>query len=232
MSHALLAIVLAAFPALVIAGGILDLASYRIPNWVSLALLAAFVPAAGLALMGGVSPPALALNLGVGAAALAAGVLMFALRWIGGGDAKLFAAAALWLGWPAAVPFLAATALAGGVLALGLMALRSTLVRPLAASGRPGWAGWRSPARASPMAWPSPSAPWPPSRKACWRTPSEADLAEPARLAHRKAMSDVILEASNGAALPVHALAEAQVPAFLQAAPGERMDRQLSLIHI
>ena len=140
MSHALLAIVLAAFPALVIAGGILDLASYRIPNWVSLALLAAFVPAAGLALMGGVSPPALALNLGVGAAALAAGVLMFALRWIGGGDAKLFAAAALWLGWPAAVPFLAATALAGGALALGLMALRSTLVRPLAASG-PAWVG-------------------------------------------------------------------------------------------
>ena len=34
-------------------------------------------------------------------------------------------------------------------------------------------------------------------------------------------MSDVILEASNGAALPVHALAEAQVPAFLQAAPAD-----------
>ena len=49
---------------------------------------------------------------------------MFALGWIGGGDAKLFAACGLWLGWPAFLPFLLWTALAGGVLATGLLVAR------------------------------------------------------------------------------------------------------------
>jgi len=63
---------------------------------------------------------------------------MFALGWIGGGDAKLFAAAALWIGWPAALTYLAVTGLAGGGLALLLLSLRSPLARPLVLAG-PAW---------------------------------------------------------------------------------------------
>ena len=138
MSPAPFAAALMAFPALVIAGAIADLTSFRIPNAISLSLAAAFIPAAALGLMSGVDPATLGLNLAAGAAALVIGVAMFALRWIGGGDAKLFAAAALWIGWPAALSFIGATALAGGALALVLLALRSGYLRPLALQG-PAW---------------------------------------------------------------------------------------------
>jgi prepilin peptidase CpaA len=126
------------FPALVILGAVRDLVSYRIPNWISLGLVAGFVLAAGLGVAGGAQPGLLAPNLAVGAAALVAGVAMFALGWIGGGDAKLFAAAALWIGWPATATYLAVTCLAGGALALGLLALRTAALRPLVLAG-PAW---------------------------------------------------------------------------------------------
>ena len=43
---------LAFLPALMIVGGLNDLTTMKIPNWVSLALMAAFVPAALLAGLG------------------------------------------------------------------------------------------------------------------------------------------------------------------------------------
>jgi prepilin peptidase CpaA len=138
MIHAVQTLVLMIFPALVILGGVRDLVSYRIPNWISLALVGGFALAAGLALAGGAPLGALGLNLAVGAAALAAGVAMFALGWIGGGDAKLFAASALWLGWPAAGTYLAVTGLSGGALALLLLGLRSPAARSFALAG-PAW---------------------------------------------------------------------------------------------
>jgi prepilin peptidase CpaA len=124
------------FPALVITAALRDLTSFTIPNWISVALAAAFVPAA---LAGGVGWEGFGLHLAVGLAGFIAGVAMFALGWIGGGDAKLFAAAALWLGWPAAAPFVLVTAIAGGGLAVGLLAMRSSLVRAYTPAGVPAW---------------------------------------------------------------------------------------------
>jgi prepilin peptidase CpaA len=138
MIQPILTAVLMAFPALVILGGVRDLVSYRIPNWISLALLGAFVPAALLAWGAGAPLQAIGLHLAVGAVALVAGVVMWSLRWIGGGDAKLFAAAALWLGLPAAGTYLAVTGLAGGALALLLLQLRAPLLRTYANLG-PAW---------------------------------------------------------------------------------------------
>ena len=137
MIHAVQTVVLAGFAILVIVAALRDVTSYTIPNWLSLALLAAF-PVAALSL--GLSLPVVGLHVAVGAGALVAGMAMFARGWIGGGDAKLFAAAALWLGWPAIVTDLAVTGLAGGALAVVLMALRSTHVRPFVPSG-PAWFG-------------------------------------------------------------------------------------------
>ena len=59
-----------------------------------------------------------------GLGALVAGMAMFALGWIGGGDAKLFTACALWLGLTSTPVFLLITALAGGLLAVGLLGAR------------------------------------------------------------------------------------------------------------
>ena len=123
------------FVALVLTAGFRDALSFTIPNWISLSLAATF-PLAALAV--GMPWPTMGLNLGIGAAALIAGMRLFALGWIGGGDAKLLAAVALWLGWPATTTFLAATAIAGGTLAILLVSLRSAQLRALILLG-PRW---------------------------------------------------------------------------------------------
>jgi prepilin peptidase CpaA len=123
------------FPALVVVAGLKDATSYTIPNWISLALGAAFLP---VALISGASLPSIGLCVVTGVAALMAGMGMFAAGWIGGGDAKLFAATALWLGWPAAAPFMLVTGMAGGALTLGLLSLRSGWFEPVLA-GSPAW---------------------------------------------------------------------------------------------
>jgi len=128
---------LTVFPALTIVAALRDATSYTIPNWISGGLILGFL-AAALAL--GLSPPALGLHVAVGAAALVAGMAMFALGWIGGGDAKLFATAGLWLGWPAAGQFILITAVAGGGLAVALLGLRSVWLRPHLQGG-PAWFG-------------------------------------------------------------------------------------------
>lgn len=138
MIHTVQTAVLLVFPALVILGGVRDLVSYRIPNWISLALAGGFAVAAVAALAAGTPPVVLGLSLAVGAGAFVAGVAMFALGWIGGGDAKLFAAAALWIGWPGFATYLAFTGLAGGALAVLLLSLRSAAARPLVLAG-PAW---------------------------------------------------------------------------------------------
>ena len=120
----ILLILLAAFALLVLFAAARDAATYIIPNWISLTLLALFVPAAGLAWVAQVPWSVLAVSAGVGFAALLAGMAMFAFGWIGGGDAKLLAASALWLGLPGLAPFLFWTAIAGGGLAAVLLVCR------------------------------------------------------------------------------------------------------------
>ncbi len=129
-------LVLGVFAGLVIGAAVKDISSFTIPNWISIALTVAFIPAA-LAL--GVSIPSIGISFAVGVAALALAAGMFALGWIGGGDAKLMAAAALWVGLKGIAPFALYTGLAGGALALALVALRSAWLRPLVEAG-PGWA--------------------------------------------------------------------------------------------
>jgi prepilin peptidase CpaA len=123
------------FPAMVIVAGLKDLTSYTIPNWISLVLIGTFFPAA---LLLGLPPEAIGVSAAVGVAALLGGMVMFALGWIGGGDAKLFAASALWLGWPAFVPFLLITCVMGGALAVALLFLRSNQLQAFVPSN-PRW---------------------------------------------------------------------------------------------
>jgi prepilin peptidase CpaA len=126
---------LLAFPVLAVIGGLKDLTSYTIPNWISLALIAAFFPAA---LVSGAPLAQIGLCLAVGLGALVIGMGMFAAGWIGGGDGKLLAVCALWLGWPAVMPFILYTGLAGGALTLTILTLRSGFFTPIVAGG-PSW---------------------------------------------------------------------------------------------
>lgn len=67
---------------------------------------------------------------------LVAGFTFFALRWVGGGDAKLAAATALWLGFGLTLPYLLYAAVLGGVLTLLILALRQMPLTPFLARYR------------------------------------------------------------------------------------------------
>ncbi len=110
------------FPALVILAALGDVKSMTIPNWLSLALVGLFVP---VALILGLSPTLIGAHLLAGVLALLAGMVFFALRWLGGGDAKLMAAVVVWMGAMASIPFVIWTAIAGGVFSLLLILGRS-----------------------------------------------------------------------------------------------------------
>jgi len=110
-----------AFAALMIVAAVKDLTSYTIPNWIPVAMIAVFAAAAPFL---GLSWGEAGLHAAIGFAALILGMAGFAMGWFGGGDAKIFAAAALWLGWPDTLMFLAFSALAGGALTLALLGAR------------------------------------------------------------------------------------------------------------
>ena len=119
MLESLLLILVAAA---VLTAAVYDAATLIIPNWISLVLIALF-PAAALA--AGLTWAEVGMHAGVGFASLLVGVALFAGGIIGGGDAKLFAAVALFIGASAFLPFLFMVALAGGVLACVIIGLRS-----------------------------------------------------------------------------------------------------------
>jgi prepilin peptidase CpaA len=121
-------------PILAIVAALKDLTTYTIPNWISLALGAVFL---ALAATAGMPLDTVGLHLLAGFAALLAGMALFALGWIGGGDAKLLAAGCLWFGWPGSQVFLLDTAMAGGACACLLLMARGQLIQAVLPMQRP-----------------------------------------------------------------------------------------------
>jgi prepilin peptidase CpaA len=122
---------LTVFPGAVLFAAAMDLFTMTIPNRVSLALAAAFPLLAPVA---GLGPWDMACHVGAGLTILVAGMLLFIPGWIGGGDAKLAAAVALWLGFEHLFAFMVYAALAGGTLATTILSLRQMpLPRAMAA---------------------------------------------------------------------------------------------------
>jgi prepilin peptidase CpaA len=111
-----------------------DLLTMTIPNKLSLALLGGFLVLAPVA---GMPWHEVLAHLGAGAGVLVAGIVLFALGWLGGGDAKLLAVASLWIGPALLLPFLCIVAVLGGGLALVILAYRRM---PAGALPLPGWA--------------------------------------------------------------------------------------------
>jgi len=118
------------FPALMAFAAASDLFTMTISNRVSLALAAGFLvlaPLTGMGLYDMLS------HLGAGAAVLAVAFTCFAMGWVGGGDAKVAAAAALWFGFGHLLDYLVYASLFGGALTLLLLQLRQwPLPYPLA----------------------------------------------------------------------------------------------------
>jgi len=123
------------FPALMAFAACSDLLTMTISNRVSLALVAGFFV---LAFIIGMSPAMILSHMGAAAAVLAVTFVFFARGWIGGGDAKLAAATALWLGFDHLMPYLLYASLLGGLLTIVLLNVRS-MPLPGLLSGQP-WA--------------------------------------------------------------------------------------------
>lgn len=115
--------VLLIFPFALIFAGISDAISFTISNKVSLLLLLGFVI---LAPFSGLSWAEIGLHILVGFSLLIVGFLLFAGGYIGGGDAKIIAAAALWLGPQYTVLFLMLATFYGGILSLIVLKIYNT----------------------------------------------------------------------------------------------------------
>lgn len=113
---------IAVFSAAMIFAGVRDLTTMTIPNWLTLALTLAFFVVAPFA---GMSFTDIAQHTVICFITLVVGMGFFAKGWIGGGDAKLMAAVALWIGWGQALPYFVIASLLGGGLTLAILGYRN-----------------------------------------------------------------------------------------------------------
>lgn len=115
------------FVAAIIWAGLMDLVTMKIRNELILFLLAAY---AALAPLAGFGVADIGWAAAIAAGVLAASFTCFAMGWIGGGDAKLAAVVALWLGADLVLPYVLYTAVFGGVLTLAILQFRTMALPP------------------------------------------------------------------------------------------------------
>ena len=118
--------ILAVFPICMILATFYDLFTMTIPNKISLCLIAAFAVFAPLAGMGWETA---LWHIGVSVVVLIVGFALFSVGVMGGGDAKLLAASALWFGTAFTLPYLLAASVLGGVLTLVIIIARRLVPR-------------------------------------------------------------------------------------------------------
>ncbi len=109
------------FPAIMAFAASSDLLTMTISNRVSLILAGGFFV---LAFAVGMDIADMLSHLGAGCLVLIVAFGLFTRGWIGGGDAKLAAATALWLGFDHLLPYLVYASLFGGALTLALIQFR------------------------------------------------------------------------------------------------------------
>lgn len=118
-------LILLIFPGAMILAASTDLFTMTISNWISVALLVGFLV---LASWSGMEPAAIGLHLAAGLSMLVVGFAMFAFGWIGGGDAKFFAATAIWLGWSHLFEYALFASLLGGILTIAIVIVRGKVL--------------------------------------------------------------------------------------------------------
>jgi prepilin peptidase CpaA len=126
------AIKLLLFPALMAFAASSDLLTMTIPNRVSLIMIGGFFL---LALTTGMSAAEIGSHVGAGCLVLAIAFGFFSQGWIGGGDAKLAAATALWFGFDHLMDYALYGSLFGGALTLVMLQFR-TMAMPSMLQGQ------------------------------------------------------------------------------------------------
>ncbi len=109
------------FPSLMIFAASSDLLTMTISNRLSLLLAAGFC---GLAVATGMSLSEIGFHALAGMAVLVVGFAFYARGWIGGGDAKLAAATALWFGFDHLYEYVLFASVFGGALTLLILKFR------------------------------------------------------------------------------------------------------------
>jgi len=115
-------LILTVFPAAMIIAAVSDLFTMTISNKVSLGLIFGFLL---LAAFSGMDVKSIGMHLLAGLAMLAISFSLFARGWIGGGDAKLFAATAIWMGWSNMLEYVLIASVLGGALTILLLSLHN-----------------------------------------------------------------------------------------------------------
>lgn len=113
--------ILGLFPAAMIYAAASDLITMTISNRLSIALFLGFFV---LALLIGMPLADIGWHLAASGAVLIFAFAFFARGWIGGGDAKLAAATALWIGFSHLMDYLLVAAILGGALTLLILQVR------------------------------------------------------------------------------------------------------------
>ena len=109
------------FPSLMAFAASSDLLTLTISNRISLALALGFLI---LAAFCGLAPQTILWHLLTGLGVLAVGLALFARGLVGGGDAKLAAVAALWLGFDRLGDYALFSSLLGGAVTFAILAFR------------------------------------------------------------------------------------------------------------
>lgn len=115
--------VVVVLPALIVTAAVSDLMTMTIPNRLVLAVAGSFLIAAPLA---GLGLDEIAMHLAAAALVLVIGFALFAPGWIGGGDAKLAAALALWFGFDLLLPWFVSFCFLGGALTMAIIYYRKS----------------------------------------------------------------------------------------------------------
>jgi len=111
------------FPLCLAFAALMDLLTMTIPNRVSIILAASFLLVSACS---GLSLPGLGLHLAGGAIVFAVCFALFSFNVMGGGDAKLLSASALWFGFDQSLLlFVTYVAYIGGLLTILIIVLRS-----------------------------------------------------------------------------------------------------------
>lgn len=110
------------FPAIMAFAAFSDMLTMTIPNRVSLLLVAGFI---AMAVLTGMPLKTFGLHVAAGFLVLTVTFSMFAMGWIGGGDAKLAAATGMWCGFGVLVEYLVFASILGGFLTLAILYIRT-----------------------------------------------------------------------------------------------------------
>lgn len=129
----------AAYAALLVTAAILDSSKFIIPNSVTVCLVLLFIVAAAILPF----DTAWLSHLGAAATVFVVGLVAYKFNALGAGDIKLITAISLWASFEFLPEFLLATAIAGGVVALTLMLLRTLIVMlAIESSTLRNWFSW------------------------------------------------------------------------------------------